>query len=243
MSLRRAATALALLALMLVTSVGTGAAQSRGQWRGGGGDGGRRGGPAYSGGARGFTGGGQAYSGGGSRSGYSRGGYGGGYRGGYGGGYGGARYRGGFGYRGGYGYHYRRPRAFIGFSFGAPSYYDPYYYDPYYHARYAHPYDEESDPVIVESHTTVVEPAPAGRADVGESAEIDVTNEPPAGCYYYDRTCDRRFATLDDYTNHLDKQDHEQTVEIIRSSDGKLVRKLVFSGEEWSVAGERVDSQ
>ena len=239
-SLRRAATALALLALMLITSAGTSAAQSRGQWRGGGGDGGRRGGPAYSGGARGFTGGGQAYSGGGSRGGYVRGGHGGAYGGGYGGGYRcgypGA-YRGGCGYRGGYGYHYRRPHAYIGFSFGAPSYYEPYYYDPYYDEQYAHSYDVETDPEVRESRSTVVEPAPARRVTGEDSGEIDVTNEPPAGCYYYDRVCDRRFASLDDYTNHIDKQDHAKTIEIIRSSDGQFVRKLEFSGEYWGLAG------
>ena len=56
------------------------------------------------------------------------------------------------------------------------------------------------------------------RDGVGHS--IDVTNDPPAGCYYYDRFCDRQFSNLDDYTEHVESQDHPKTIEIIRKRLG-----------------------
>jgi hypothetical protein len=120
---------------------------------------------------------------------------------------GGGYYGGGRHYSGGYGYRSYRPRTFISFGFGIP-----YHPRPVYH-YYADPY-----PVAVESHTT-----------------IDVTNEPPAGCYYYDRSCDREFSNLDDYTDHLDQQDHEKTIEIIQRNSGDAIRTLEFVGGYWSV--------
>src|SRR4029078_6050845 len=102
------------------------------------------------------------------------------------------------------------PRTYISFGFGVP-----YYPRPVYH--YYEPY-----PVVVESRT-----------------EIDVTNDPPAGCYYYDRFCDREFSNLDDYTDHLDQTDHAKTVEIVQRNSGDAIRTLEFVGGYWSVRHER----
>jgi hypothetical protein len=239
-----AALRVALLAAMLVLAAGTsqadpgdgrgygrggrmhGGAGERGHDRGGdrtrrgggdrdygradGGHGGRSyggGGQSYGGGGRSYGGGSQSYGGGG-RS-YGGGGhsyYGGGQT--YGGYYrGGVRYYDGGRYYGSYGYRYARPRTIVRFGIGLGL---PYYCPPAYR-YYAHPY-----PVSVESG-------------------IDVTNEPPAGCYYYDRFCDRQFANLDEYTDHLDDQDHPQTIEIVREDSGDAIRTLEFVGGYWSV--------
>ena len=172
------------------------------------------GGRTYSGGDdRSYDGGGgRTYSGGGGRT-YSGGGrtYGGVER--YYGSsvryYGGGGHYQGGGYYGSYGYRHLRPRAFISFGIGLGL---PYYCPPAYRYR-VEPY-----PVEVESGTS-----------------IDVSNEPPAGCYYYDRFCDRQFSNLDDYTDHLDGQDHPNTIEVVREDSGDALRTLEFVGGYWSV--------
>ena len=122
--------------------------------------------------------------------------------------YGGARYYGGRGYRGPIGYRYARPRSFVSFGLGIGL---PYYCPPAYRAY--------------------VEPYP-GVGEVGP--QIDVENEPPAGCYYYDPFCEQRFSTLDEYTDHIDGQDHPKTIEIVRQGTGDRVRTLEFVGGYWS---------
>jgi hypothetical protein len=152
-------------------------------------------------------GGGIAYRGTGSRA-YARRGvryYGGGGR-----VYGAPRYYyGGGPYYGAYGYRLIRPRTVVrlGVGFGFP-----YYCPPAYRTVY------ESYPVEVES-----------------GASIEVTNEPPAGCYYYDRFCDLRFSNLDDYTDHLQSQDHANTIEIVQEDSGDTLRTLEFVDGYWSV--------
>ena len=227
---------LALLAAMLMLAAGTGQADpgggrgsgrgerghdrggERGQsgggerrFRGGGDQHGGGGGRTFWGGDRGFHGGGPAYGGSGHM--YRGGGgpvYGGGSHS-YGGGrcYSGARYFHGGGYRRPIGYRYARPRSYFSLGFGTGL---PYYCPPTYRAY--------------------VEPYPIVREVV---PQIDVENEPPAGCYYYDPFCDREFSTLDEYTDHIDTQDHAKTIEILRKDTGDFVRTLEFVGGYWSV--------
>jgi hypothetical protein len=185
-------------------------------YRGGGGTYGG-GGYAYRGGGRTYGGGGDAYRGSGRT--YGGGGY--AYRGGgrtYGGG--GYAYRGGDRYYGGSGsyrvvrryagpyYRYYRPRTYVSFGFGLGA--------PYYHYPPAYGYYVEPYPVEVGS-------------------PVDVTNEPPAGCYYYDRFCDRRFSDLDDYTDHLESQNHLKTIEIVQDDSGDALRTLELVDGYWRV--------
>jgi hypothetical protein len=66
---------------------------------------------------------------------------------------------------------------------------------------------------------------------------IDVENEPPAGCYYYDRHCGREFANLDEYTDHIDAEgeDHPNTIQVVRKDSDRTIRTLEFVGGYWSV--------
>ncbi len=237
-----AALRVALFAAMLIVAAGTSQAApegGRGSGRGGrthsgggnpgynggggrgyGGGGGRTygggGGHTYGGGGGhtyGGGGGGHTYGGGGGRT---YGGGGGHYYGGGGRYYGGVRYyRGGAGYYGPYGYRYSRPRTFVSFGIGLGL---PYYCPPAY--RY-----------VVEPYP-VVEHYPV---DVESGRPIDVTNEPPAGCYYYDRFCDRQFSNLDDYTDHIESQNHENTIEIVQRDSGDRLRTLEFVDGLWRV--------
>ena len=209
-----------LLAAMLILAAGTSHADPSGRTYRGGGGGWYGGGRAYrDGGGRSYGGGGGTYWGGGG-SGRS---YGGGvrYRGDGGGWFGGGRYYGGGHYYGGYhryGYRYSYPRSYfsLGFRFGAPyCYYPHYYYYPYYAPSYAY-----------------VEPVPVAPAP---SVEIDVTNEPPSGCYYYDPFCDEQFSNLDDYTEHVMSHNHAKSIEIIERDSGHRLRTLEFVGGYWSV--------
>lgn len=229
-----AALRVALLAAMMILAAGTSQADpdgGRGSGRGGrthngGGDrsydgGGDRdhnggGGRTYSnggdrrfkgGGDRTYGGGGRPYIGGGGRACGDRGGpvYGGGGR--Y---YGGGRnYHGGGRYCGPYGDRYIRPRTFVSFGIGLGLPYD---------CPPAYRYHVDRYPVEVES-----------------GLSIDVTNDPPAGCYYYDRYCDRQFSNLDDYTVHLERQNHAMMIEIIRMDSGDGLRTLEFVDGYWRV--------
>ena len=89
----------------------------------------------------------------------------------------GARYSSPYRYRysNPYRYRYGYPRSSVSFSFGFGT---PYYYRPYHYC--APVYAPRS--VYVEPYSSYAEP------------EIDVTNLPPAGCYYYDPFCDERFS-------------------------------------------------
>ena len=227
----RAALRVALLASMLMLVAGTSQADQRGGHSSGntarsyGGSGhvyGGGGTHAQGGSGRAYAGGGHAYSGGGGRA-YSGGSpaysggsgrvYAGGGRAYAGGGrtYGGAGYyRGGLRYHGGGGYRYVHPRSYVGFGIGYGS---PYYYYPPAYAYYAEPC-----PVAVEA-----------------GAQIDVTNEPPAGCYYYDRFCDRRFSSLDEYTEHIENQDHPNTIEVVEKGSNDALRTLEFVRGYWQV--------
>ena len=196
-----------------------------------------RGGAAYGGSGRAYSGGsGRAYNGGGS---YAYGGdtrtYGGGgriYAG------GGRRYKGpsyfGGGARvlvGGGSYCYgspvryyspvrvRRPQVYVGFGFGGG--YSNCCYRP------AYVYGVAPRPVYVEPAPVYVEP--------DQGVEIDVENEPPAGCYYYDPFCDQQFSNLDDYTQHLQDHHHSQTISIVEKDSGNTLRTLEFVNEAWQV--------
>src|SRR6266581_3563482 len=178
---------------------------------------GRHDGRAFQGGGRGYYGGARVYGGGPSFHAGMRY-YGGGRR------YWGGHYHGG-GYGGGYGggityiqpYRCYYPHTYIrfGFGFGYPSYY-------YYRPAYRYYYD---DPVYVAPRTEYVEP---DRSNVDPNETIDVTNEPPPGCYYYDSFCDRRFSNLDEYTDHLHSRHHSQTIEIVEKDSGDTIRTLEF---------------
>ncbi len=199
---------------------GGGQAYSRGGSAGGGrvyyrGGGGAPGGRSYSGGgAPSYSG--RAYS---TWSGRTSSGvriyqrprsYGGhGYYGGghYGGGYYGGGYYGGGYYGGGY---YGR-----GYGYGYPRTYIglgldwgvPYYY-PYPHHRYVAPY----------------------------RGAVDVTNEPPPGCYYYDSFCERSFGSLDEYTEHIESMDeHPNTIEILTDDTDARIRTLEFVDGYWEM--------
>ena len=65
--------------------------------------------------------------------------------------------------------------------------------------------------------------------------EIQVENLPPAGCYYYDPFCGQEFQDLDSYTDHIDHEGHEYTIEILYRDSGDFVRTLEFAGGFWVV--------
>jgi hypothetical protein len=163
----------------------------------------------------------------------------------YGGGYyGGSPSRGGRHYAGSYDYRYSDPGTCVrfGIGYGAPEYSPPVYvYDAPRQVVLVEPAPEAVDraePPAVE-HTA---PAPEDnetnepRAIAPESgAQVDVENLPPAGTYYFDRFCGRQFANLDEYTDHIDQQDHAKTIEIVEQATGERVRTLEFVGGYWSV--------
>jgi hypothetical protein len=140
------------------------------------------------------------------------------------------------------GYGYVQPRSVIrvGIGLGVPYYRPPAYrYD-------VEPYPAEGAGPSVNTPG----PPPPGEAEPGPSvitpdqpppigtdpgAQVDVANEPPAGCYYYDRFCDRRFSNLDEYTEHVESQDHPKTIEVIRQDSGGRLRTLEFVGGVWRV--------
>ncbi|HEY6193589.1 MAG TPA: hypothetical protein VI504_00980 [Candidatus Eisenbacteria bacterium] len=114
--------------------------------------------------------------------------------------------------------HCYRPRTFVrfGFDVGFPRYY--HYYQP---------------PVVVyerDAEPDHVAPAPVGPVS---DDDFDVTNLPPLGCYYYDHFCNQRFATLDDYTEHLQHHHHAGTIAIIDKKSGDRLRTLEFVNGEW----------
>ncbi len=125
-------------------------------------------------------------------------------------------------------YHYYRPHAYFGFglTFG-----DPWWYYP------PPAYVVEPAPVVVDPSPTYVDPAPPfpqrGRVDVREEEDFDVTNQPPAGCHYYDPYCGRRFDDLDDYTEHLDSHHHARTLSIVDDETGRTVHRIEFVNGEW----------
>lgn len=195
-----------LAALLLLVAGASGAAMHR--------DYGYGGGVRYHGGGGYHQGGGRSYGGGG-------------YYGGGGSYCGGGHYYGG-GFRYVQPYRYYPPRTFVSFGvrFGSPSY----CYRPVYHY---------SDPVYTEPRHAYVEPRqqyvePDRGYDDG-AGQIDVENEPPAGCYYYDPFCDEQFRNLDLYTDHLQSHDHAQTIEIVQENSGHTLRTLEFVGGTWRV--------
>lgn len=146
-----------------------------------------------------------------------RGGWSGGGRGGDGHRYdGGRRYRGGDrGWHDGGRYaapprprYWHRPRHSIRIGIGLPYYY-PYWSHRHYAVR---------RPIVREY-----------------VPQIEVDNEPPSGCYYWDPYCERDWNTLDEYTEHLDGAEHGETVDILDESTGRWVRTLVFDDGYWSV--------
>ena len=109
---------------------------------------------------------------------------------------------------------YYRPRVFIGLGLG------------FGHAYYHRPRVVVRDRYIYRNDDVRDRRAPL--AD-----DFDVTNEPPPGCYYHDRFCDRDFSNLDDYTEHVLDERHSQTIDIIERRTGDRLRTLEFVNGEW----------
>jgi hypothetical protein len=180
------------------------------RYKGGGGSQGGWGDGANRGGGRTYGGGGYVDRGGRAYGGGSR--YRGsapyyGSRGSY---YGGPPYHSGYvRYGRPYRYGCGRPHSYVSFGIGLGV---PYYCPPAYH-------------YYVAPHPVIEEP----------SDLIDVENLPPAGCYYYDPFCDRQFADLDTYTDHIDRETHGKTIEIIDRDSGDRLRTLEFVDGYWSV--------
>jgi hypothetical protein len=121
-------------------------------------------------------------------------------------------------------YRTPRPQTYIRFGFGGG--YSSTYCPP------AYVYDVAPAPVYVERAPAYVDPAPA---PPDQGPEVDVANEPPAGCYYYDPFCDQRFPNLDDYTQHLQDHDHSQTISVVEQDSGDTLRTLEFVNGVWQV--------
>lgn len=64
---------------------------------------------------------------------------------------------------------------------------------------------------------------------------VEVNNLPPAGCYYWDPHCGLEFRDLDSYTDHIDREGHAGTIEIVEYDTGNYVRTLEFVGGYWVV--------
>jgi len=142
--------------------------------------------------------------------------------------------------------YYDRPSFYLGFGlgFGYP-YHVPYgAYCPYVNGDYdSYPRvvertvvvhdrsDVEDEPGPSDSEQSSVEPAPGAQGE----AQVQVGNYPPDGCYYFDSYCGREFADLDDYTAHLEANDHGRTIEVIERATKEHVRTLVYNGDYWSV--------
>jgi hypothetical protein len=192
------------------------------------------------GGGRGFYGGGHGYRGGAPVY-VNHGGFAG--RGWYGGRgfYGGARYyRAPRYYYGGPTYY---PRSYVSFGFGLGSAPGPYYYPPYPYHDYGqdHPSVVYKERVVYRDKERETEPESYKEKERDAEPEVDVENEPPAGCFYYDRTCDREFKNLDDYTDHLyeiDDTDHPSEIEIVNRDSDKTIRTLEYV-DYWTVKKEK----
>jgi hypothetical protein len=89
--------------------------------------------------------------------------------------------------------------------------------------------------VETEPGPSVEMPDQPPRVETRSGIRVDVANDPPAGCRYYDRFCDRQFSNLDDYTEHVNGQDHSKTIEILRKDSGERLRTLEFVGGSWRV--------
>jgi len=153
--------------------------------------------------------------------------------------YGGGYYRHGGWHGAGYPYYppygYYAPHAYISFGFGVPYYAPVYGYPVYYPAPDVTTTDATGPPADAQAPDSQT-PAPSVEtpALVDSTTSFDVTNDPPPGCYYYDRFCKRRFANLDDYTDHLQGQSHPATIEIMEK-DGTGMLELEFVGGVWRV--------
>ena len=172
----------------------------------------------------------------------------------------GSRYHGSARYYGPYGYGSMQPRRVIRFGLGSSV---PYQSPPAY--RYhveRYPVEAELGPSMItpsppppvemepgpsvstpdQSPPVETEPGPSASApdqsspvETESGTQFDVTNDPPAGCHYYDRFCGRRFSNLDVYTVHVESQDHPKTLEILRNGSADRLRTLEFVGGYWSV--------
>ena len=155
----------------------------------------------------------------------------------YGGGYPYGGWHGGYHYYPPYGYYAPHSYVSFGFGFGVPYYAPVYGYPVDYPAPYVVAPDTTAPPADVQTPDSGA-PAPSIEtpepALVDPTTSFDVTNDPPPGCYYYDRFCKRKFANLDDYTDHLQKQSHPATIEIMEK-DGTGMLSLEFVGGVWRV--------
>jgi len=55
----------------------------------------------------------------------------------------------------------------------------------------------------------------------------------PAGYYYYDRYCDRRFGSLDLYYDHLYAYDHPWRVQVIGGDGGYPIASYRYQSDGW----------
>ncbi len=89
-------------------------------------------------------------------------------------------------------------------------------------------YDDDRDDARYDDRTSQ-------RNDGDDGDQVDVDNEPPAGTYYHDASCHRRFGNLDDYTEHLQSFKHTQTIDIVSTSSNQTIRTLEFVDGYWQV--------
>ncbi len=130
--------------------------------------------------------------------------------------------------------HYYRPRLSfgLGLSFGHP-YYD---HPPVvvHRDRYIIEDDDRDDRARDRDESIRDRDDRIERDGTAPSEEdFDVTNEPPPGCYYHDRFCDREFSTLDDYTEHIQRERHSQTIDILERRTGDRLHTIEFVNGEW----------
>jgi hypothetical protein len=124
-------------------------------------------------------------------------------------------------------YHYYRPRVILGLGlgFGRP------YYPPVVERR--HYITRDDDRVTRDERARIRDDGNGRGGSAPYEEDFDVTNEPPAGCYYHDGYCNQDFATLDDYTEHLQHKRHSQTIDIIEKRTGDRLHTVEFVDGEW----------
>jgi hypothetical protein len=65
------------------------------------------------------------------------------------------------------------------------------------------------------------------------SVSFTLANAPPAGHYYLDPYCDRRFSTLDLYVRHLHGYGHPRRVHVIAFGSGYPAYTYRYRGGHW----------
>lgn len=60
--------------------------------------------------------------------------------------------------------------------------------------------------------------------------------------YYFDPYCHRRFTSLDDYADHLDRCDHPSSVEIRDGRSGRQIGECYWQGGRWHESSQWDDN-